>query len=138
MNRKQDFIPVNRVAKLLLANTIIEETQQSEQSGKSLLWSFRSCSCGVRAPPTHKAGPGCPPHWAHVTNGSWNVMLPHSAALLHIPQLHRTTRGTKTLPKNPIKPKKSRKTLYLDKEFQKIVRSCLNGFKRNCKKARID
>lgn len=41
----------NRVAKMLLVNFTIEQIKQSEQREKSLLWSFRSCSCGIRGPP---------------------------------------------------------------------------------------
>lgn len=48
--RKTLFL-FNRVAKLLLDNTTKEEIQQSKQSEKCLLWSFRSCSCGIGGPP---------------------------------------------------------------------------------------
>lgn len=63
---------------------------------------------------------------ACVTNGSWNVRLPHSAALLylHIPQLHRMTRGTKTLPKNPIQTKRT------SKNGKKLFKQVQNGIAR--------
>lgn len=52
-------------------------------------------------------------------NGSCTVSSPQFATLLylHVPQFHGIHQGNKT------NPKKSIRTLYVDKEFQKMVRS---------------
>lgn len=94
----------NRVAKMLLVNFPIEQIKQSEQTEKSLLWSFRSYSCGIRGP--HDAESCFVSKLLSTLGHASLTVANHHHSLLHccICMSHSFTEfisGTKTPPKNP-------------------------------------